>query len=87
MILVTLSGLSAIAHFRQQRPVTGVPPPRRGPEPMSSPGPARLAVSTSAELPSGSRALGHEDAAHPIINWRTEREPLESFARFAGFQE
>lgn len=32
-------------------------------------------------------ALGHADAAHPINQWRTEREPLESFASFAGFQE
>ena len=32
-------------------------------------------------------ALGHADEAHPINNWRTEREPLEGFASFAGFQE
>jgi nitroreductase len=30
-------------------------------------------------------ALGHADESDPINNWRTEREPLESFARFAGF--
>ncbi len=30
-------------------------------------------------------ALGHADEAHPINAWRTDREPLESFATFAGF--
>jgi nitroreductase len=30
-------------------------------------------------------ALGFADEAHPINAWRTEREPLESFATFAGF--
>ncbi|MGE3397609.1 MAG: nitroreductase family protein, partial [Sphingomonas sp.] len=32
-------------------------------------------------------ALGHPDEAHPINQWRTEREPLDIFATFAGFQE
>jgi nitroreductase len=31
-------------------------------------------------------ALGFADEAHPINGWRTERVPLEEFARFAGFQ-
>jgi nitroreductase len=30
-------------------------------------------------------ALGFADEAHPINGWRTERVPLEEFARFAGF--
>jgi len=30
-------------------------------------------------------ALGHADEEHPINDWRTEREPLESFATFRGF--
>jgi nitroreductase len=30
-------------------------------------------------------ALGFADETHPINNWRTEREPLESFATFRGF--
>jgi len=30
-------------------------------------------------------ALGWPDEAHPINRWRSEREPLESFARFEGF--
>jgi nitroreductase len=30
-------------------------------------------------------ALGFADEAHPINNWRTDREPLESFATFSGF--
>ena len=30
-------------------------------------------------------ALGFADEAHPINAWRTDREPLESFATFAGF--
>ena len=30
-------------------------------------------------------ALGFADEAHPINGWRTDREPLESFATFAGF--
>jgi nitroreductase len=30
-------------------------------------------------------ALGYADEAHPINNWRTEREPIESIARFSGF--
>jgi len=32
-------------------------------------------------------ALGHADEAHPINQWRTEREPLKNFASLAGFQE
>ena len=32
-------------------------------------------------------ALGFADAAHPINGWRTERVPLEDFARFAGFED
>ena len=32
-------------------------------------------------------ALGHADEAHPINQWRTEREPVEAYATFAGFQE
>lgn len=31
-------------------------------------------------------ALGFADEADPINGWRTERVPLEEFARFAGFQ-
>jgi len=31
-------------------------------------------------------ALGFADEAHPVNGWRTERVPLEAFARFAGFQ-
>lgn len=30
-------------------------------------------------------ALGFADEAHPINQWRTEREPLEAFATFKGF--
>jgi nitroreductase len=30
-------------------------------------------------------ALGYADGAHPINNWRTAREPVESFATFRGF--
>ncbi|HVQ07351.1 MAG TPA: nitroreductase [Allosphingosinicella sp.] len=30
-------------------------------------------------------ALGFADEAHPINAWRTDREPLEGFATFAGF--
>jgi hypothetical protein len=30
-------------------------------------------------------ALGFADEAHPINAWRTGREPVESFASFAGF--
>jgi nitroreductase len=30
-------------------------------------------------------ALGWPDPDHPINRWRTEREPLESFATFSGF--
>lgn len=30
-------------------------------------------------------ALGFADEAHPINAWRTDREPLESVATFAGF--
>jgi nitroreductase len=30
-------------------------------------------------------ALGYADENHPINSWRTDREPLESFATFAGF--
>ncbi|HYN45646.1 MAG TPA: nitroreductase [Allosphingosinicella sp.] len=30
-------------------------------------------------------ALGYADEDHPINGWRTEREPLESFATFSGF--
>lgn len=30
-------------------------------------------------------ALGYADDAHPINQWRTEREPVEAFATFAGF--
>jgi len=30
-------------------------------------------------------ALGYADEAHPINGWRTGREPVESFATFAGF--
>ena len=30
-------------------------------------------------------ALGYADEAHPINGWRTDREPLESYATFAGF--
>jgi nitroreductase len=30
-------------------------------------------------------ALGFADTAHPINSWRTERVPLEDFARFRGF--
>lgn len=30
-------------------------------------------------------ALGWPDEAHPINGWRSEREPLESFATFRGF--
>ena len=30
-------------------------------------------------------ALGHPDEAHPINGWRSEREPLASFANFRGF--
>lgn len=30
-------------------------------------------------------ALGFADEAHPINGWRTEREPVEGFATFAGF--
>jgi hypothetical protein len=30
-------------------------------------------------------ALGFADTAHSINNWRTERVPLEDFARFRGF--
>jgi nitroreductase len=29
-------------------------------------------------------ALGFADAVHPINQWRTEREPVEAFATFAG---
>ena len=29
-------------------------------------------------------ALGYEDPAHPVNNYRTVREPVESFARFCG---
>lgn len=32
-------------------------------------------------------ALGYADEAAPINQWRTEREPLDAFASFAGFQE
>ncbi len=32
-------------------------------------------------------ALGHPDEAQPINQWRTKREPVETFASFAGFQE
>jgi nitroreductase len=32
-------------------------------------------------------ALGYADEAQPINQWRTEREPLDAFATFAGFQE
>lgn len=32
-------------------------------------------------------ALGFADETQPINQWRTEREPLENFASFAGFQE
>lgn len=32
-------------------------------------------------------ALGYADAAQPINQWRTQREPPEAFATFAGFQE
>ncbi len=32
-------------------------------------------------------AVGYADEAQPINAWRTEREPLDAFARFAGFQE
>ncbi|HEY5712037.1 MAG TPA: nitroreductase [Allosphingosinicella sp.] len=31
-------------------------------------------------------ALGYADESHPINNWRTEREPLEAFATFTGFE-
>jgi nitroreductase len=31
-------------------------------------------------------ALGYADPDHPINGFRTEREPIESFARFHGFQ-
>ena len=31
-------------------------------------------------------ALGWPDEAHPINGWRSEREPVESFARFSGFE-
>ena len=30
-------------------------------------------------------ALGHADEAAPINRWRSEREPVEGFARFEGF--
>ena len=30
-------------------------------------------------------ALGHADDAAPINRWRSEREPVEAFARFEGF--
>ena len=30
-------------------------------------------------------ALGYADESHPINTWRTQREPLERFASFAGF--
>ena len=30
-------------------------------------------------------ALGYADESHPINRWRTEREPLDSFATFRGF--
>lgn len=30
-------------------------------------------------------ALGYADESHPINAWRTEREPVEGFASFAGF--
>jgi nitroreductase len=47
-------------------------------------------VSAFLELPSdrifyAAVALGHPDRAHPINSFRTSREPLESFARFHGF--
>ena len=32
-------------------------------------------------------ALGYADETQPINQWRTEREPLDAFASFAGFQE
>ena len=31
-------------------------------------------------------ALGWPDEAHPINGWRSEREPLESFSTFQGFE-
>jgi nitroreductase len=31
-------------------------------------------------------ALGYADESHPINQWRTDREPLEAFATFSGFE-